>query len=94
MKEAMPPLALPEKEYMEKAKALWERLDLPPIRPETPWHGYSLGDWHSRWAEDAKRAAEGDYLENGKRTLARQQKSPDFKPETSVRQIEDGWDEE
>jgi len=94
MKEDMPPLALPEKKYMEKAKALWERLDLPAIRPESPWHGYSLGDWHSRWAEDAKRAAEGDYLINGEMTLSRQQKSPDFKPETSVRDVEDDWDEE
>jgi UbiD family decarboxylase len=94
MKEDMPPLALPEKEYMENAKVLWEKLGLPAIRPESPWHGYSLGDWHSRWSEDAKRAAEGDYLKNGEMTLARQKKSPDFKPETSVRDVEDDWDEE
>jgi UbiD family decarboxylase len=94
MKEDMPPLALPEKEYMEKAKLLWERLDLPAIRPESPWYGYSLGDWHSRWAEDAKRAADGNYLINGEMTFARQKKSPDFKPETSVRDIEEGWDQE
>jgi UbiD family decarboxylase len=94
MKEDMPPLALPEKEYMENAKVLWDKLGLPAIRPESPWHGYSLGDWHSRWAEDAKRAAEGEYLKNGEMTLARQQKSPDFKPETSVRDVEDDWDEE
>ena len=79
---------------MEKAKALWERLDLPALRPEAPWYGYSLGDWHSRWAEDAQRAAEGSYLENGINTLVRSQKSPDFMPETSVREIEDGWDED
>ncbi len=93
MKEDMPPLALPEKEYMEKAKALWERLDLPAIKPESPWYGYSLGDWHQQWSEDAKRAAEGDYLKNGETSLKRQQKGKDFKPETSVRDVEDGWDE-
>ena len=94
MKEGMPPLALPEKEYMERAKVLWDRLDLPAIRPEVPWHGYTLGDWHQQWAEDAKRAADGDYLKNGERTLARQQKGQAFPPETSVRDIESGWDDE
>ena len=29
LKHAMPPLALPKKEFMENAKALWERLHLP-----------------------------------------------------------------
>ena len=33
MKHPMPPLALPKREYMENAKALWERLGLPPLRP-------------------------------------------------------------
>ena len=90
MKSDMPPLALPKKEYMERAKALWEKLDLPPLRPSSPWYGYSLGDWTEAWDEDAKRAAEGDYLENGRRTLKRQQKG--LVPETSVRDVEDGWD--
>ncbi len=89
----MPPLALPGKEYMEEAKALWEKLGLPALRPESPWHGYSLGDWHAEWDKAAKRAADSDYLDNGKRTLKRQQKI-DMVPETSVRQIEDGWDED
>lgn len=90
MKNAMPPLALPGKEYMEHAKALWERLDLPTLRPESPWHGYSLGDWTETWSKAAQKAALGDYLENGEQTLARQQR--DLIPETSVRDIEEGWD--
>jgi 4-hydroxy-3-polyprenylbenzoate decarboxylase len=94
MKEDMPPLALPEKEYMEKAKKLWDRLDLPPIRPESPWHGYSLGDWHDQWSEDAKRAAEGDYLKNGEASLKRQQRGKDFLPETSVKSVEPGWEDD
>ena len=94
MKEDMPPLALPEKEYMEKAKELWKRLGLPSIRPEVPWHGYSLGDWHLQWTKDAKRAAEGDYLKNGKISHKRQQRGRDFPPETSVRDIEEGWDKD
>jgi 4-hydroxy-3-polyprenylbenzoate decarboxylase len=90
MKSAMPPVALPTREYMEKGLDLWNRLGLPPVRPQPPWFGYSLGDWTEEWADGARRAAEGDYLENGLRSLQRQQKG--LIPETSVRDAEDGWD--
>src|SRR5712671_2934421 len=33
MKSDMPPLALPKKEYMERARKLWEELGLPKLRP-------------------------------------------------------------
>jgi UbiD family decarboxylase len=90
MKSPMPPLALPGKAYMERAKEVWERLQLPTLSPEEPWHGYSLGDWSDQWEADAERTAKGRYLENGADTLKRQQ--PDLVPETSVRDVEDGWD--
>ena len=90
MKSDMPPLALPKQEYMENAKAMWERLGLPALRPQSPWYGYSLGDWSAEWDQAAKRAADSDYLENGRRTHQRQQK--DIYPETSVRDVEQGWD--
>ncbi len=86
MKSPMPPLALPTRDYMEGAKALWERLDLPRLKPETPWYGYSLGDWSDEWEQAARRAAEGHYLENGRRTL--QRRRPGLVPETSVRDVE------
>ena len=86
MKSPMPPLALPTREYMEGAKALWERLGLPKLKPESPWHGYSLGDWSDDWEQAAERAADGHYLENGRRTLQRQR--PGLVPETSVRDVE------
>ena len=92
MKFAMPPLALPTKPYMEKAKVLWEKLGLPALRPESPWHGYQLGDWHPSWEQAAQRAATGDWLTNGKLTQQRQRTG--LTPETSVREIEDGWDDE
>ena len=53
---------------MEDAKELWEKLGLPALKPESPWHGYSLGDWNDQWDDMAKRAADGDYLENGRRS--------------------------
>lgn len=83
LKGIMPPLALPKREYMENAKALWESLDLPPLTPEAPWHGYSMGDWTDEWDENAKRAAEGDYLENGRRSA--QKRRSGIKPNTPVR---------
>ncbi len=86
MKSPMPPLALPTREYMDGARALWERLGLPRLKPESPWHGYSLGDWSDDWEEAARRAAEGRYLENGRRT--RQRQRPGLVPETSVRDVE------
>jgi UbiD family decarboxylase len=83
MKEDMPPLALPTREYMERAKAIWEELGLPPLRPQPPWFGYSLGDWLPQWDEAAKRAATGRYLENGKISLAQQRN--DVKAESKFR---------
>jgi UbiD family decarboxylase len=83
MKEDMPPLALPTREYMERARGIWEELGLPPLRPQPPWFGYSLGDWLPQWDEAAKRAATGRYLENGKISLAQQRN--DVKPESKFR---------
>jgi 4-hydroxy-3-polyprenylbenzoate decarboxylase len=92
MKFPMPPLALPTKPYMEKAKVLWEKLKLPALRPESPWHGYSLGDWNKTWDEMATRAAKGEWMTNGQLTQQRQRTG--ITPESSVRQFEEGWDEE
>ena len=65
MKVSMPPIALPKKEFMEHAKTLWTKLGLPEIKEQSPWFGYSLGDWTQEWDDAAKRATESNYLENG-----------------------------
>jgi UbiD family decarboxylase len=83
MKGDMPPLALPRQEYMERAKAIWEELGLPALRPQPPWFGYSLGDWLPQWDEAAKRAVEGRWLENG--TISERQRRKGVKPETKFR---------
>jgi len=83
MKSAMPPLALPTQEYMVHAKKLWESLDLPKLKPQAPWFGYSLGDWSSVWDAAAKRAVEGNYLENGK--ISKTQVRNDVTAETKFR---------
>ena len=68
LKHDMPPVALPKREFMENARALWDRLGLPPLKPESPWHGYSLGEWSDTWERAARNATDGQYLRNGERT--------------------------
>jgi hypothetical protein len=63
MKHPMPPVALPKREYMENAKKLWERLGLPALKPETPWFGYSLGDWDEQWDKNALQAARSEWMD-------------------------------
>jgi 4-hydroxy-3-polyprenylbenzoate decarboxylase len=87
MKGAMAPLALPKKEFMERAQVLWAELGLPAINVKQPWHGYSLGDWIERWDTWAARAVNGTWEETGKETLARQRTG--LKPETPARKVKD-----
>ncbi len=65
-----PPVALPKKEYMERARVIWEELKLPRLVPQSPWSGYSLGDWSEEWDACAARAAKGDWIANGRRSAA------------------------
>jgi 4-hydroxy-3-polyprenylbenzoate decarboxylase len=82
-KRPMPPLALPTREHMEHARALWEELGLPALNVQAPWHGYILDDWTDTWEAYARRAAAGDWEESGRETLARQRRG--LMPETPVR---------
>ena len=85
-KHVMPPLALPAKPFMEKAKLIWEELGLPHLTPQPPWHGYELGDWAQLWDEFAQNALAGKWIENGLNTWDR--RKPDLIPETPVRKVE------
>ena len=87
LREDAPPISLPTRAYMEKARGLWERLGLPPLKPEAPWHGYSLGDWSDEWDTYAARAVEGNYLENGR--ITHQRRRSDVVPNTLVRDVAD-----
>jgi len=49
-KWANPPISLPRQDYMERARGLWERLELPALKPRDPWHGASLGFWPDDYA--------------------------------------------
>jgi 4-hydroxy-3-polyprenylbenzoate decarboxylase len=86
LKNPMPPLALPKREYMEKARRLWDELGLPALTVQSPWHGYTLGDWTDVWENFARRAASGDWAQNGIETLARERKG--LTPETPVTAVD------
>ena len=86
LKHAMPPVALPAKEFMERAVSLWEKLGLPPLALRPPWHGYTLGDWSDAWEAFARNAVAGDWEKNGLDTLGRRRGG--LTPETPVRAVE------
>jgi 4-hydroxy-3-polyprenylbenzoate decarboxylase len=89
LKHPMPPIALPAQPFMERAHEIWNRLNLPPIEFQAPWHGYQLGDWNDAWETFARNAVNGDWEKNGDNTLARRRGG--LKPETSVRKVEPGY---
>ena len=65
IKRPYPPISLPAREYMEKAKLIWEELGLPPLRPEMPWYGYPLGQWPEEFQAEAERATRSEYWSTG-----------------------------
>lgn len=67
-----PPVSLPAKPYMEKAKEIWEELGLPKLTPRVPWHGYELGNWSDRDRQEADWAVKGEHHRTGDR--AKQQR--------------------
>ena len=87
LKEPYPPVSLPKREYMERAKKIWEELGLPALKPEQPWFGYSLGEWSEEFDEAAERAVKGDYFETGKEIAKRRRK--DVTMNTEVRDLVD-----
>ncbi|HEU5272070.1 MAG TPA: UbiD family decarboxylase [Xanthobacteraceae bacterium] len=65
LKGTFAPVALPRREFMENARKIWERLGLPPLKPEPPWHGYDLGFWPKTLEQQARLATESDYFTLG-----------------------------
>jgi UbiD family decarboxylase len=86
LKHAAPPLALPAREFMERARAIWQELGLPSLTPQPPWHGYLLGDWSKQWDVYAQRAVAGEWTQSGEETFARRRGG--LIPETPVREVE------
>jgi 4-hydroxy-3-polyprenylbenzoate decarboxylase len=88
LKQDFPPLSLPKREFMERAKVIWEDvLGQPKLKPQAPWFGYSLGAWTEDLEKEAERAVAGDYWENGR--LAAQKRRKDVEMNTEVRDVKD-----
>ncbi|MFL5053280.1 MAG: hypothetical protein ACJ8D4_24505, partial [Xanthobacteraceae bacterium] len=64
---------------------LWDELGLPKLTPESPWFGYSLGEWPDELDQAAERATRGDYFESGKIQEKRRRK--DVRMNTEVRHV-------
>ena len=62
LKEPFPPVSLPKREYMENARNIWEELELPKLRPQMPWFGYSLSQWSEELDHEAELAVQGRHL--------------------------------
>jgi 4-hydroxy-3-polyprenylbenzoate decarboxylase len=66
LKHDFPPVSLPKREFMERARVIWEeQLGLPQLEPEPPWYGYSLGEWPEALEAEAQRAVRGGYWATG-----------------------------
>jgi 4-hydroxy-3-polyprenylbenzoate decarboxylase len=85
LKEPFPPISLPKREYMENAKKIWEELGLPPLKPQAPWFGTSLGEWDERFDVMAERAVKSDYWVTG--DIIAQQRRNDLPMNTEVRRV-------
>lgn len=75
LKVPFPPVSLPKKEYMEKALGIWKELGLPEINPQSPWFGYSLGQWDEELEEEAMLALRGEYYITGEKLKTRRVKA-------------------
>jgi 4-hydroxy-3-polyprenylbenzoate decarboxylase len=65
------PISLPTREYMERAKSLWEKLELPKLKPRSPWYGRSLGVWPEEFQIQASLGERGEFESVQKRIISR-----------------------
>ena len=66
---------------------IWEELGLPKLKPESPWFGYSLGEWPDHMDEAAQRATRGEYFETG--ALLEKRRRKDVRMNTEVRNVDE-----
>jgi UbiD family decarboxylase len=75
-KHPYPPVALPQREYMDRAVQLWNAQEiLPAPRLQEPWHGYLLDYWNDDLQEDADLTLQGQYAKAGEKSAKRQRKA-------------------
>lgn len=62
-----PPVSLPKREFMERARQIWEEEGLPPLSPRIPWYGISLGYWTEEDQKEAELALKGEHYQTGEK---------------------------
>ena len=67
MKWDYPPVSLPGKEFMERAKEIWQEENLPALTLKKPWYGYDLGLWPELNKNDADLIIKGEHYKVGER---------------------------
>jgi UbiD family decarboxylase len=67
LREELPPISLPKREFMERSLEIWKELGLPPVTPQAPWHGYSLGKWSDDFDIEAALATESRWMETSEK---------------------------
>jgi 4-hydroxy-3-polyprenylbenzoate decarboxylase len=85
LKEPFPPISLPKREFMENAKKIWEELGLPPLKPQSPWFGTSLGEWDESFDVMAERAVQSEYWTTG--DIIAQKRRNDVEMNTELRRL-------
>ncbi len=75
LKWPYPPISLPSRDLMEKARQIWKEEGLPDLKPRVPWYGYSLGHWTPENEEEAQLALEGNYYATGDKLAAKRVKT-------------------
>lgn len=77
MTGSYPPLALPRRQYMDRALEIWKlHEELPEPRLRVPWYGYEMGYWSEEDQQMADLMVQGDYRAVG-RMAERMQVSTD-----------------
>jgi 4-hydroxy-3-polyprenylbenzoate decarboxylase len=83
-----PPISLPTRPFMERAREIWENvLNQPKLNPQPPWFGYSLGAWNDDLEREAQLAVQGDYWETGRKAAQRRRR--DVAMNTEIRDLDD-----
>jgi hypothetical protein len=60
---------------MERARQIWEELNLPELTPKVPWFGYPLGYWTEELAEEAGLALNGEHYRTGEKLAKNRKKT-------------------
>jgi len=86
LRQDFPPISLPKREYMERARDIWEnQLHQAKLKPEAPWFGYDLGAWNEDLEHQAQLAVQGDYWQTGE--VIKQQRRRNVEMNAEVRDV-------